>query len=346
MTDIVKDKEKLMKVKNSIRKKFRDLHNQQIELDDKLHEQFKPIIDPLHKIRDIVSKPTRTQLNEVPTNFGTVERHVDQAQFSDNFRTAKTKILQPKRLFTTVSGVQTNNRKIKPIHKSKAAVGTENDSFENNFSNLSNSDEEINQRNESMLKSKSSKRKSIEYDRYQTRALNNPTYFSVYPLDNKLYIGNDEITIHDDFIIVKNKKYIRTLGLIELLMMSNPKIYTKDDLKVYKSIIIDTNCHKLNFQANQRIVRNMTDKYKLVIQNLFPIHKGGSIDQQKFKNELVQTQFMIADKRKNTYTYWDNPNELVERLRLLISSRSAGHTGHTNEIISIIEELKEAKIIK
>lgn len=44
--------------------------------------------------------------------------------------------------------------------------------------------------------------------------------------------------------------------------------------------------------------------------------------------------------------YWDDPNELVDRLRLLIASQSAGHTGHNNEIISIIEELREANIIE
>lgn len=47
----------------------------------------------------------------------------------------------------------------------------------------------------------------------------------------------------------------------------------------------------------------------------------------------------------NVLTYWDDPNELVQRLQLLVSSNSAGHTGHNNEIISIIEELREANII-
>lgn len=46
-----------------------------------------------------------------------------------------------------------------------------------------------------------------------------------------------------------------------------------------------------------------------------------------------------------SYTYWDDPNELVERLRLLVASKSAGHSGHRNEIMSIIEELREANII-
>ena len=52
-----------------------------------------------------------------------------------------------------------------------------------------------------------------------------------------------------------------------------------------------------------------------------------------------------VDKSNTDYIYWDNVNELVDRLRLLVASTNAGHTGHNNEIIYIIEELKEANII-
>lgn len=45
------------------------------------------------------------------------------------------------------------------------------------------------------------------------------------------------------------------------------------------------------------------------------------------------------------YVYWDDPNELVERLKLLMASQNAGHTGHLNEINSIIEEMWERRII-
>jgi hypothetical protein len=50
--------------------------------------------------------------------------------------------------------------------------------------------------------------------------------------------------------------------------------------------------------------------------------------------------------KKIEYRYFDDPNEIVERLRLLVASQKAGNTAHNNEIISIIEELKEAKIIE
>lgn len=45
------------------------------------------------------------------------------------------------------------------------------------------------------------------------------------------------------------------------------------------------------------------------------------------------------------YEYFDDPNELCDRLRLLVSSRMAGNTNHMQEINSIIEELRELKCI-
>lgn len=38
------------------------------------------------------------------------------------------------------------------------------------------------------------------------------------------------------------------------------------------------------------------------------------------------------------YVYWDDANELVQRLRLLMASERSGHTGHKNEILSIEKE--------
>lgn len=61
--------------------------------------------------------------------------------------------------------------------------------------------------------------------------------------------------------------------------------------------------------------------------------------------DLAVKTFSIKNSA-GTYTYWNDPNELVQRLRLLISSTSAGHNGHQNEISSIIEELREANIIE
>ena len=45
------------------------------------------------------------------------------------------------------------------------------------------------------------------------------------------------------------------------------------------------------------------------------------------------------------YDKWDDPNELVDRLRVLVAERNAGFIGHDNEIQVIIEELRKAEII-
>ena len=54
---------------------------------------------------------------------------------------------------------------------------------------------------------------------------------------------------------------------------------------------------------------------------------------------------MISSNNKIDYLYWDDPNELIDRLRLLIGEREAGNNSLQNEIQAIIEELREAKII-
>lgn len=46
------------------------------------------------------------------------------------------------------------------------------------------------------------------------------------------------------------------------------------------------------------------------------------------------------------YEYFDDPNELCDRLKLLVSSKSAGNSNHDQEINSIVEELRECGSIQ
>lgn len=64
-------------------------------------------------------------------------------------------------------------------------------------------------------------------------------------------------------------------------------------------------------------------------------HKGSSLEK-----EFIPYNNNIA------YEYFDDPNELCERLFLLISSKSAGNTNHDHEINSILEELRECGVIE
>lgn len=55
---------------------------------------------------------------------------------------------------------------------------------------------------------------------------------------------------------------------------------------------------------------------------------------------------MTLNNKKIEYRHFDDYNELVERLKLLIASQRAGNMNHNNEIESILEELREMKVIE
>ena len=110
----------------------------------------------------------------------------------------------------------------------------------------------------------------------------------------------------------------------------------QDDFNNYQIIIRESNDHKKYYQPNE-IVR-IDDSYNKKSKYLGDVVKGSGI----------LSEYMVA-RRKNQlkpeYTYSDDPNELLDRLRLLIAERRAGNNNHDNEIQSILEELREAQII-
>jgi len=65
-----------------------------------------------------------------------------------------------------------------------------------------------------------------------------------------------------------------------------------------------------------------------------------------YKGKGLALPILVKPDYKPEYIYWDDPNELVERLRLLTASYQAGNTAHSNEIMSILEELREANYIE
>ena len=127
-------------------------------------------------------------------------------------------------------------------------------------------------------------------------------------------------------MIIEDTSYPITQGLGNLIFSKSPKLYTNNDLKTYKSILNQTSAH---LTADGSKIKKGGNKYADIIQNLFPSGSGLSVKLQK--HNLV---------------YWNDPNELVDRLRLLLASKAAGNTGVSNEIISIFEELREVGLIK
>lgn len=154
-------------------------------------------------------------------------------------------------------------------------------------------------------------------------------------IDNdKLMVGNSPLTFDEDGNIILNKvQYKGTEGLYELLFKRQPddSVYNRDDLNAYKDMLIKSSAHKKNYVSNNHINRPVNSiKYKTIVSTLFPKDVYG----KGFKHARSRDIF-----------YWNDPNELCARLKLLVGSTEVGNTAHKNEIQNIIEELREAKLV-
>lgn len=142
-----------------------------------------------------------------------------------------------------------------------------------------------------------------------------------------------------------DKSFELTAGISELLLKKKPNLslVTEKDKLVYKHMLSITNVHKRDFEPNGQLKGDRSIKYREIIKPLFSElsdsdsfvpKSGGSIP--KLKKYNPNTDLI----------YWDDPNELIDRLKILVASREAGNSNHDNEILAIIEELREAGIIK
>lgn len=158
--------------------------------------------------------------------------------------------------------------------------------------------------------------------------------FGVRKCGKNYKIGQAIVKLDEDSIYMNNdsKRFKLTKGLKNLLFLKStvPNSYARCDLNDYKKILTLSDIDATKIKS-----KNRNDNFENIIKPLLKIGNG------------VQTDYKIVNKfdTNSEYIYWDDPNELIDRLQLLVSSRSAGHTSHNNEIISIIEELRESNII-
>ena len=180
--------------------------------------------------------------------------------------------------------------------------------------------------------------------------LNQPQYLDkIYGVRNEkgeFFIGNLPISFYTDKIKVNGVAYPKTTGLLELLIAKKPNENNikPDDLENDCKILILSSAHKKKYDKNERIRAHNSNKFNNIIAPMF------NITSKKLTEELIKggslLRYKIAKKRTALdYVYWDDPNELVDRLQLLTAERSARNPSHVNEIHSIIEELREANYI-
>ena len=154
------------------------------------------------------------------------------------------------------------------------------------------------------------------------------------PETNTWRIGNIEINFdRQDNIHIENHIFRGTPGLFELLFKKLPdsNIYTEEDLKIYKEILLASDAHLQKYDKNRQIAGSSGVKYRAIISKLFSSSGRG---------------FLPVTNNQIDYLHWNDINELVERLFLLKTAQRAGHSGVDIEINSIEQELREEGVIE
>ena len=160
------------------------------------------------------------------------------------------------------------------------------------------------------------------------------TTFGITSKDNKFYIGNRNIKIKgNDTEVLGNdgnvdEKYKGTPGLWELIVLQKPKNFTDEDEANYKNLLFKTNAmyRDNNPNSNSPAGNRRGYKWENVIRPIWNNRK-----QHTGKGVTV----IIPE----------DPNALLERFDLLLSSQEAGHTGVRNELVSICDGLKRQGVI-
>lgn len=165
---------------------------------------------------------------------------------------------------------------------------------------------------------------------------------------NNWMIGNKVLEIDNNDLIIDGIRYQGTRGLYELIFMKHPSDYVYDelDLQNYAYIITRTNAHRTNYSSIGRVKSSKGYKYKHIISKLedyLPRENPVINDPMTLYPGTSGTMgngLTLTD-TKPSVIYYDDVNELVDRLKILVASKESGNTGLDNEINAIFEELNE-----
>lgn len=309
-------KEQIVKSASAVKRKVKMIKNIKNTNDMALETIFQPIVSPLKLLASKTEKKRHEEDEKESLKYGSHEKFeesetdLDDEENSDNDDfNSKT----PDKTLTT-------------------SPSEDYDIHENSFKSIQSSPSIA---NDSLSWSAS------------PEALKEDIPYGVRSERGKLWLGKTRL--HDDGKVLKirSRSLKKTSGLAELLYKKKPNldIITEEDLQNYKLLLIDTNAHKRNWKPSNQINGNKGFKYTRVIKPLFKFARNNTSSVESLqRGEGIN---ILKEVKKDTdLVYWNDPNELVERLKILCASRAAGNTGLDNEVNAILEEMKEAGIIK
>lgn len=325
-------KQQIIKSAEAVKKKIQNMKNNKFDTEIALETMFKPVTDPLKQL-------TVTHINNDKGNDDD-EAYIEKSSYADekSIENSNQEFTPSRKRRLSETDIIPSKKETRPqwrdINYDRGASDSEleqnsrNDMSEIFFETNSNAASTPNPKSISSWSLSSEVFKDVPY--------------GIRLENGKPMVGSAPFSMTDNQFKIAGHLYNKTCGLVELLYRKKPdlNIITENDKENYKSILLNTNVHRRGYDPNQQINSNRGFKYLQIIKPL--------LNKIPISNHIPQGKGLPLFKKvgkKVDYVYWDDPNELVERLKLLIASRDAGNTGLDNEIISIIEELKECGVI-
>ena len=217
-------------------------------------------------------------------------------------------------------------------------------------------------------------------DKYlKTPAIKYDHAFGLKPVEGSSMwrLGKMDVKITGNDLEVDNNKYKGTEGLWQLLTLKQPTNYTDDDFQMYKKMVLKTKAF-LNEQQD-RVKSNRGNKFKMLIK---PIADEWKQNQSATLSHSAPTSPFLSRRQSVTFGSPEDPlasltnqmqnisivqdddeaaqgatgsgsgvvflpsdpNELLDRHRLLFGAWNSGNTGVFNEINAINDKLLEMGI--
>ena len=173
--------------------------------------------------------------------------------------------------------------------------------------------------------------------------------------EDKLKMGNKEIKLFYNDIIVDDEKFEGTEGLWELITEKNANLleknyingkYSLEDIENYKKLLNKT---KALYKEDGRIHGGKSKKLKFAKSIAKVVNPDSLPKVEKVSNSLPTAErtsgplLKVEGSGVKTVIIPCNPNDLIKRLDLLLSSKIAGNNGLENELNAVLKRLYNKK---
>lgn len=361
-------KRQLIDATDSVRKKFNSIRQEVEKEHTSLNKFYEPITTPLKDIVETTKKrvgaskrvtPLQTFIspivgNQASTPYGTPHQtpHHSPKQTPRKFTGPMMEypVDESPFIYTPSSSFSHQNidETIVPVDKPE-----EMDELESIYKSENDEVESVNNESDDNMDDDQNTDDEVLQTHLTNLASNNPKYDIIYGvrkgLDDKHYIGKHRVEFNNRKIKLysdkkKVKEYAGSANLYDMMFLRDvePSDSVRD-MVAYRDILNTTRAIYNHYDLRRGVNESETKKFKYLIRTIIP--STAHLRQKKKLGGKINLSNKLYTQKNVEYVYWNNIHELIARLRLLWASKMAGHTGHDNEILSIIEELREEGVI-